>query len=413
MGRLFFSERGRILLEQNEEITRWRWARKVLRLPPAAAGAPADLWLYLRMYEGNRHLLRLWMNGRALGPVQPEPAMASFTGWQRVPAAASCVEKKENLIELRCDSPAMNAWILGIEAGHKAPKSFVSTDRGETWRNERMGARNLFRGEYAIRLRSHAPGLSERTPPPIVYEDPAAPRVRELRKLVPSRIRNIRDPWRQLLALRAHVARSWVHDPSGPSYAPWDPWTILDWSKRKWGHGLKGTVTMCVHFAVHFAALATALGHKARCVVITEAPGTSTGHFMAEVWSKAHGAWVMHDPNYDVHFEDGAPLSVVEIARRHHQGQPLKPCLRFGPGQPRGPRRVVTYFNRWVATGRSFRCAGVWTANQYISDPTVTPPNHGSIGYCETDIVWFNPPGMDLMPMFPYRTANCAYFERP
>ena len=412
MGRLFCSERGRILIGQNEEITRWRWARKVLQLPSAATGAPADLWLYLQMYEGNRRRLRLWMNGRALRPIQPSPAVTNVIGWHRVRVRAAEVQAGQNVIELRCDSPAMNAWVLGLEAGHRSPRSFISTDRGKTWRNDHMGARNMFHGEYAIRLRCHSPRLSEQRLPQIVYEDPACPRAGELRKLIPSRIRSIRDPWRQIMALRAHVAKSWVHDPSGPSYAPWDPWTILDWSQRKWGHGLKGTVTMCVHFAVHFAALATVLGHRARCVIITEDPNTQTGHFVTEVWSDAHGKWVMHDPNYDAHCEDDLPLSAVEIARRSHGGGSLKPCVRFGHGRPLGPRRLVTYFRRLFDTGRSFRCTGIWTANQYISDPTVAPPNHGSIGYCETDVVWFNPPGMDLMPMFPYRTGNCAYFER-
>ena len=42
----------------------------------------------------------------------------------------------------------------------------------------------------------------------------------------------------------------------------------------------------------------------------------------------------------------------------------------------------------------------------------LAPPNHGSIAYCETEIVWYSPPGMDLAPMFPHRVAERDYFDR-
>lgn len=411
MSRLFCTEQGRALIANNEEITRWRWARKGLKLPAEAAKARADLWLYLNMYDGNRLPLCIRLNGRALSSLKPEPSLARWWSWHRVAVPAGRLKEGMNEIVLSCDTPAMNGWMLGVENGHRNPRSWLSADQGASWRNEHLGAHGALRGEYLIRIRSHAPGLAERRPPAIMYEDPSHPRVRELLSLLPKRIRSMRDPWRQVLALRTWVAKSWTHDPFGRSYSPWDPWTVLDWAKRGWGHGQEGKVAMCVHFAAVFAPLAAALGHLARCLAITPDFNTGDGHFMAEVWDERLGKWILHDPNYDIHYEDGQPLSAIEIADLSHQGESLEKRVKRGPGIPRKPRRVVGYL-RVFLTGRPFRITGIWARNNYVSDPAAAPPNHGSIAYCETDFVWYSPDGMDLAPMFPFRTGSRRYFEK-
>jgi hypothetical protein len=42
VSRLFLTERGRVLLGNSEEITRWRWVRKQFELPAAVREAKAD-----------------------------------------------------------------------------------------------------------------------------------------------------------------------------------------------------------------------------------------------------------------------------------------------------------------------------------------------------------------------------------
>jgi len=411
MSRLFLSERGRMLLANNEEITRWRWARKRFLLPKTAAETPGDLWLCLRTGEENRLPLGVHLNGSLLGRVKPETHPRGNYWWARVQAPPRRLRTGANCVELRCGASAMGAWMLGLENGHARPDSFVSTDRGRTWRNRRMGIRNVLQGEYLIRLRSHAARLRDPRPPAIKYEDTRHPRVTEAQRLIPERIRRIRDPWKQILALRTWVATRWSHRPFGPCYTPWDPWTILDWADSNRGHGQRGTIVMCVHFGTLLAALAAALGHRSRCVVVTEDVNTPSGHFMTEVWDRRLKKWILHDPNYDLHYEDGAPLSAVDLADRAHTALSFRSFVRAGKGQPSGPRRIVEYFNRYYRTGRGFQHTGVWSANQFVSDPTAAPPNHGSVCYTETDIVWYNPRGLDLAPMFPYRVDDRSYFS--
>lgn len=410
MSRLFCTERGRVLLHTNEEITRWRWVRKVLTLPRAAAGREAELWLYVNMYDGNRAPLRILLNGKPAGVVKPHKKYDRFWWWISVPIRRGLLKAGTNVIELRADSSAMAGWMVGMENQPTLPKSFLSLDQGRTWQNRYMGAHGVLSGEYLVRLRVE--GLPEAKLPRIVYENPKHPRLRELRERLPAAIRRETDPWKQLLSLRTWVARQWDHDPFGPSYCPWDPLTILDWSKRGWGHGRPGKVTMCVHYAVVFASFAAALGHKARMVAADPLPGKMNGHFMSEVWSDALNKWVMQDPNCDMHFEAGVPLSSIEIAQLSLRKQTLKPMARPGPGLPKIPR-LVKFYNEDLLTGDTYLQTGIWTRNDVLENPQAQPPNHGSIAYCETDFVWFAPDQLDNSRQFPYRTADTAYFGVP
>ena len=408
---LFLNERGRVLLFNNEEISRWRWAKKQFELPPAVTGAKADVWALLQMYESNRAPLEVFVNGKPLGRIEPDSSLTPSLIWSKIEIPTGRLVAGTNAIEFRCQSPAMNAWILGIEPGHRDPRSVLSTDRGGSWRNHDMGVHNVLRGEYVVRLRSHAEGLRDPAPPKIVYEDPSHARVRESLELIPPEIRKMSDAWEQLLALRKWVAKSWGHKASGPIYTPWDPWTILDWAQADRGQGREGTICMCMHFATLFAALAAALGHRARGVVITDDLDKPTGHFMAEVWDKRLGQWVLHDPNFDVHYADGKPLSAIELAVRSHQGRTLNDWLVMGEGMPKGPPLLLEIFKDYFVSGKSFRLTGLWSRNDYVSHPAAAPPSHGAVSYCEPEIVWYNPPGMDLAPMFPYRVRDREYFD--
>ena len=71
MSKLFYSDNGRALLHNHEEITAWRWAKKTLKLPAAAAKASADLLLCISEYEGNKSPLVIELNGKHLASIDP------------------------------------------------------------------------------------------------------------------------------------------------------------------------------------------------------------------------------------------------------------------------------------------------------------------------------------------------------
>lgn len=411
MSRLYLHEQGRMLRGENEELTRWRWAAKHFVLPRAAVASPADLWLYLRAGDETGAPLAVYLNGGPIARMTPGPLLQGSFGWHRVTLPAGLLHAGENRIELRCEAPAMNAWMLGMEPTRTPPGSEISTDRGATWRRDHMGRHHMLQGEYLVRLRCHATRLKDRRPPRIIYEDTHHPRLRACRKLVPPRIANLRAPRQQVLALRSWVATRWSHRPFGEVYTPWDPWTILDWARTNRGEGQKGTMVMCVHFGVLFSALAAALGHSSRCIVSTEGIDTHHGHFMVEIWDHDLNQWVLHDPNFDLHYERDRPLSALEVAELAHKRKPLGDLAVRGRGSPSAPRRLLTFFNRVLATGRTFKLTGVWRSNAFVSRPELAPPCHGAERYTESDIVWYVPDGTDRASMFPYRTGDASWFR--
>src|SRR5204863_4377479 len=81
MSRLIFTESGRVLLHANEELSRWRWARKVLRVPRARRGA---IWMFVRSYPNNKTPLQVILNGRRVATVR-----AHQPSWQWVAVRAA------------------------------------------------------------------------------------------------------------------------------------------------------------------------------------------------------------------------------------------------------------------------------------------------------------------------------------
>jgi hypothetical protein len=403
-----------MLLHANEEIARWRTPRKILRLPAAAANAPAEVWLCLCEYPGNDRPLEVRINGRRAGSILPQSAQAGAWQWRKVPLRRAMVGAGSNEIILGCDSPAMNAWMLAVEAGHRNPSSALSTDRGRTW-SENVGVGGRLRGEYLIRARVDDPKLAEQRVPAIVYEDQRRPRVRELRNLVPANIQRIGNPWKQVLALRTWVARAWTYEAFGNNYAPWDPWTVLAWKRADWGHGHPRPIAMCVHYGMVMSALATALGHPARGLAITEDINGPNGHFMCEIWDHARGKWIAHDPKYDLQYEDEhGPMSGIELAERARAGRSSRADIRQGAGFTSDCPRLHKLLDEKLATGQAFNNLAIWRQNNYISDPAAAPPNHGSVIYCETDLVWHQPEGdATVAPMFPYRAGGEYFSEAP
>jgi hypothetical protein len=408
MSRLFFTERGRVLLHANEEIGRWRWARKLLRVSKPVE--QAELWLFVRPFPGSNAPLQIIVNRKTIASVRPQRNETAWQ-WRRVKLPARILRAGENEIIVRCDSPAMNAWMLGIEAGHANPASFLSVDRGESWSNRNMGAAVVLRGEYLIRLRAGGEQLRDLRPPSIVYENRVHPRVRELASLIPASIRNMRGPWRQVLALRTWVTRAWKYEAYGRCYAPWDPWTVLAWKRANWGHGYENPIAMCVHYGMVFTSLASALGHVARGITITQDVNSPHGHFMTEIWSDQLAKWIAHDASYDLHYELEQPLSIVELAHEARSNC-FQPEMRRGSGFTSKDPRLLQILREQLKTGRSFANVGVWRLNDVISQPSGAAPSHGSVNYCETDFVWYAGANDRATAMFPYRTSDRSYFAR-
>lgn len=410
MSKLFLTDTGRVLKDHNEDITRWRWARKVLKLPAAAAKADADLWVMASIYKGNRLPLRVSVNGKAVGDITPYEDGQAFR-WYRVPVTAKVLRVGDNTITFACDAPAMSAWKLAVDGSCKGGGSAISFDRGKTWNSERLGVYNVLSGEYVVRLRSHAKTLNDAKPRAAVYADAKHPKLADLRAALPKAIVNQRDPRKQVFALRTWVATRWSHDPFGPPYAPWDAATILDWAKHDRGHSGKGKVAMCVHFAVVFASFATALGHRARCVAITGRINGMAGHFVAEVFDQKESRWLLHDTNYDVHYaHEGKVLSAVELCDIVREGKVnVKKLVRKGRGMPTKPARVLRGFNAYFATGESYQHIAVWRRMDFITDPAQGAAHHGSVVYSETDWVWYTPTSEE-MAMFPLRVSDAKWF---
>jgi hypothetical protein len=186
---------------------------------------------------------------------------------------------------------------------------------------------------------------------------------------------------------------------------------VIAWKTRGWGHGHANPIAMCVHYGMVFVSLAAALGHSARGVAATHEINGPHGHFMAEIWDAARKKWVLHDPNYDLHYvADRGLLSAVELADWAHGDRPAAKIVSGRP-VPHSPalRKLLADY---LATGRIFTAMGVWRRNDVVSDPAAAPPSHGSVIYVETDFVWYTPVSVSAMPMFPSQTSDVAYFGR-
>ena len=179
MSTLYYTENGHLIPSLGEEITRFRRARKVLTLPNT--GKPATAYLDARAYTGSTVPLRMAVNGREVEPILPSPR--DHYRWYETAVDPSLLVAGTNTFDFWCDTTAMNAWSLALEAGHAEPDSYVSDDGGTTWRNHHMGYLNIVRCEYLLRVRL-AEGRDP-APPPMVWDDPASPRSESLKRLVP------------------------------------------------------------------------------------------------------------------------------------------------------------------------------------------------------------------------------------
>jgi transglutaminase-like putative cysteine protease len=379
-----------------------------LQLP--GTDAPAKLFLLARSYPDNKLPLRVSVNGTELPGLPPNSSNIYI--WHEVPVPPTLLVSGANEFEIWADATAMNAWSVALENGHKEPGSFVSTDAGETWRDEKMGFLNVSRGEYVVRVR-----LSEGTdapPPSMVWEDADNPRLHRLRQMLPDSILQPRQTLERVRALMTWVCTRWEYRNTSNSvvYAPWDAETIIAWGQAARGHDGREPVVMCVHYAVALVSYCLALGIPARCAISTESINGFKGHFTAEVWFEELGKWVMVDPNMDaILFEGDNPLSIKEIQRA---GSDVTDLIRWGPGhefQVKNPL-IAGWIPDTYLNGICFRHRSVWPRTDFLSRQELGPAGHGSTSYCETDLVWETGDLHEGFGMFPY-FGDQDYFDAP
>jgi len=327
VSRLYLSERGHVIPTLGEELTTYRRARKVLRLP--RTDAPGTAYVLARPNREDGLPLRVAVNGAEVDPVLPNGT--GVYQWFEVPVDPSGLREGDNTFELWTDATAMDAWAVALEAGHADPNSWISDDAGSTWRNESMAYLNAVGGEYVVRVRL-AEG-DDSPPPRLVWEEADNPRLASLYRKLPTEARQGgQSRLDQVRALTAWLASSWEHTGSGRAaqYAPWDAETIIAWGGAQCGHNGKRPITMCVHYAVALVSCCQALGMPARCAVLTGTPNGFDGHFVTEVWFEEYDRWVMVDPNADaICFADGEPLSIPQIQRL---GSEVCNAIEYGEG---------------------------------------------------------------------------------
>jgi len=408
MSRLHFTESGHVVPTLCEELTAYRRARKVLELPPTADSG--TLCVLARAYKQSGPPLRLAVNGCEIPPISPQPQ--ERYRWYDASVQHNLLKPGPNTFDFWTDSTAMTGWSLAIEAGHAEPQSFISDDAGTTWRNELMGYLNVLRGEYVVRMRL-AEG-DDPAPPPMVWENRANPRVASLRRILPAEALEPGPRLRRVRALSRWLSSSWEHTSSGRAaqYAPWDAETILAWGAAQLGHNGQRPIVMCVHYAAAFVSCCQAVGIPARCAIVQGTLQGADGHFVAEVWFDEYQKWVMVDPNTDaILWRGDTPLSVTEIQQA---GSDLGDLVQWGPGNEyqRGFPHMVEFIETNFLRGIFIRHRSIWPRADFLSHPEFSPPGHGSLAYCETNLVWEERDLERGLIMFPY-FGDTAYFDDP
>ncbi len=408
MSRLYYSEQGNVIPSLCEELSVYRRAKKLLYLP--GTRKPASLFVLARSYPDNEMPLRIAINGTEVVPKQPESSKAYF--WYEVVVLPELLRAGENVFEFWTDSTALNSWSLALENGHHNSDSFVSTDGGATWRNEKLGYHNISPGEYVVRIR-----LSEGqdpAAPAMVWEQRDHPRLARLVDLMPGDVRKGETTLSRVQRLTTWISTSWFYRNTGTAtqYAPWDAETILAWGKAGQGHNGREPIVMCVHYAVTLVTSCIALGIPARAAIFTGEINGFNGHFTAEVWLEEYNKWIMVDPTVDaILWRDRVPLSVTEIQAA---GDDLTDLIEWGEGSKYQTKNqvIANWIPENLAKGVCFRHRSMWPRTDFLARPELTPPGHGETAYAEINLVWEQKDLIAGFAMFPY-FGDANYFDAP
>lgn len=375
-----------------------------------ATGSNATLFILARPHGINKNPLHISING-----IQQEPintALGRNYHWYNQIVKARDLVDGTNTVELWTQGNAMTGWSLALESGSPTVNCFVTDDKGDHWRSERMGYLNVCKGNYCVRMRLQE---GEDGPPPkMIWESADHPRVQSLRESIPRLFHYTSDRLAQVRSLASWLASSWQHSGSDSAliYTPWDAETIIAWGGRQRGHNNERPISMCVHYAVAFVSSCQALRIPARCAALIGTPNSFDGHFVAEVWLDEYQKWIMVDPNCDaIFFRNGYPLSIDEIRDLRED---LTPYVEWGKGTryQRTFAHMRNFMRDNLLRGVCFRHRSVWPRTDFLTHPENSPPGHGSLSYCETDLVWTKTDLDSDFGMFKY-FAPSSYFTAP
>ena len=405
MSTLFYTERGYVTPDENEEVNFFRRAYKNLNLPET--NAPAELFILARPHHLDVSPLKIEVNGQTTLFLEPQGDAPAYR-WYKVSVPDSALRAGENSFQIWSEGSAMNSWSIALDKSIDGSQgSFLSLDGGKTktWRNK--SRTNHQAGEYVLRIRIDEGQDPE--PPEFLWEPPDHPRLASLRDLIPDEVKSSDSLIDQVHLLATWVASSWEYRSSALAslYAPWDAETILAWGQSQKGQNGLLPVVMCVHYAIVYITACQSLGIKSRPAVFTEDLGGYHGHFVAETWVPALNKWIFVDPNIDaVFYQNDEPMTVSAL-KAHDDWNPF---VRFGKGfdyQIKNP--AIKKFMDIYLNGSFAKLRSIWSRADFLAHPELTPPGHGSLAYCETDLIWQNDASL---AMFPYHVDE-AYFDQP
>jgi len=414
-GRLTWSETGRVLLEHNEEVSRWRQARKTFTVH---VGEPqGELWLLVGEYEGNTKPLVVRVNGRRT-TLKPT-GRARGLHWERVNVPRGALKRGRNEVILSTSSDRPATWILGAVPVRDAGTSALSLDGGQTWYTDGMGVYALTPAEYVVRLWVDNAPAAPNTPYQLIRERPDHPQLKALVRHFRLRetVSGTRHTYDRVRALMTRVARLWKvgQAPPGHGYnCPWDTFTIAAWMDAgSVQQGLR-PVAYCVHFGIIMVQFCTALGMVARNVVMEDdIPECKGGHFTCEVWVPEWDKWIHVDPDHDACYEaGGAILSMAELSDACLSGRIKEVNPLHGPAYGYDPR-LNTAKPRAYERHQQFRRWGVYPRTDYASNPAAHPIQHGTGEYRQTHFLWFDDARLERRRYFPHYTNDLAALYAP
>jgi transglutaminase-like putative cysteine protease len=406
MSTLFYSERGFVLPDLCEEVNFFRRAIKYLKLPET--NASARLFILARPHAQDVSPLKIKVNGQVNLELEPQGDLPAFR-WYEAVIPEGGLQVGQNVFEIWSEGSAMESWTVALDTSVDGSQgSFLSLDGGttKTWRNK--SRTNNLPGEYVLRVRI-AEG-QDPEPPKFVWDPLDHPRLAQLRDLIPEEVKSGDSLLDKVHHLATWVASSWEYRSSalGSLYAPWDAETILAWGKAQKGQNGQLPVVMCVHYAIVYITACQSLGIKSRPAVFTEDLRGFHGHFAAETWIPALKKWIFVDPNLDaVFYQNNEPMTVNAL-QAHKDWNAF---VRFGKGfeyQIQNP--LIKKFMEIYLNGRFAKLRSIWSRADFLSKPELTPPGHGSLAYCETDLIWQDD---ESLAMFPFRVGEDYFVNQP
>lgn len=191
---------------------------------------------------------------------------------------------------------------------------------------------------------------------------------------------------------------------------------LLEWAMSRWRHGNnegggkdslalldaaeQGMRFRCVEYTTVLTQALNAAGLPARRVSLRDADhhfGVGRGHVVSEAWIDDLGSWVVLDGQNGLYWhDDGRPLSLPELLRRHAERLPRPGFQTFDPTLDEGTADVWwRYFVSATAGGTAlaagplspiFEGAGALRAERLATTLDAAHPDLGAVGVGLTDV---------------------------